>query len=525
MTTPESRESDGITTGLGVLVLVCGLVQSESGSTGVSRTDGLNRMGLLDGLGDIIVEALTELLRVLFSPIENVIENHGDALLEVIVQTPNPDTVFGPPSNGAWPTIYNYYWETIVPLSLTLWALALGLVILLESTSHLFSNYHRSKLKKRAFSGLLGVLSWWWLAAFSLRFMDALAKFLLPSLEEISLFETLSFSAMGALGLVITLSTDFILFVLIGLIYLVRQLVLYLFVLLMPILIVLWIPGVGPFTLASRFMKRLAGFYVPFLFMSVPVALLFRLGGLLSEGSSLSASGIGTWLTALVIPFAAVVSPFVLFWQAGAIMFMADRAARHVSAQRARRRTTTGKEQVERAGHSGRNFVRGVRGKSAIRRDGEKVFGSGDSTANAVGRRVNRTGSRLGERLRRGGDDGDDGSDWRSNGGSDRRSDGGTRESRTDDSGRNADAGSGDSDAGRSTTTNSDRSDRGDRSDDRSGRSSDEASSSDSSGETSRDRDASRSDRSRDTLRDSDTTSESNGDASDDSGSAGESNE
>ncbi|MFW5978047.1 MAG: hypothetical protein ACOCP2_02275, partial [Halohasta sp.] len=367
-------------------------------------------MGLLDGLGDIIVEALTELLRVLFSPIENVIENHGDALLEVIVQTPNPDTVFGPPSNGAWPTIYNYYWETIVPLSLTLWALALGLVILLESTSHLFSNYHRSKLKKRAFSGLLGVLSWWWLAAFSLRFMDALAKFLLPSLEEISLFETLSFSAMGALGLVITLSTDFILFVLIGLIYLVRQLVLYLFVLLMPILIVLWIPGVGPFTLASRFMKRLAGFYVPFLFMSVPVALLFRLGGLLSEGSSLSASGIGTWLTALVIPFAAVVSPFVLFWQAGAIMFMADRAARHVSAQRARRRTTTGKEQVERAGHSGRNFVRGVRGKSAVRRDGEKVFGSGDSTANAVGRRVNRTGSRLGERLRRGGDDGGGGS-------------------------------------------------------------------------------------------------------------------
>ncbi|MFW6437279.1 MAG: hypothetical protein ACOCYZ_06565, partial [Halococcoides sp.] len=458
--------------------------------------DGVRHMGLLDGLGDIIVSAIQELLRVLFSPIEGVIEAHGDALLEVVVQTPHPDAVFAAPSNGPWPAVHGYYWETIVPLSLSLWGLAIGVVILLESTSHLFSNYHRSKLKKRAFSGLIGILSWWWLAALSLRFMDALAKFLLPSLEEIALFETASFAAIGVIGLVISLSVDLALFVIIGLIYLIRQLVLYLFVLLMPILIVLWVPGVGPFTLVSRFMKKLAGFYVPFLFMSVPVALLFRVGGLLGQSASLSAGGIGTWLTALVVPFAAVLSPFVLFWQAGAIMFMADRAARHVSAQRARRRSTTGKEQVERAGHSGRNFVRGVRGKSAVRRDGEKVFGSGDSTANAVGRRVNRTGSRLGERLRRGGDDGDDGSDWRSNGGSDRRSDGGTRESRTDDSGRNADAGSGDSDAGRSTTTNSDRSDRGDRSDDRSGRGSDEGSSSDSSGATSRDRDTSRSDRS-----------------------------
>ncbi|WP_244605462.1 hypothetical protein [Halorhabdus rudnickae] len=395
------------------------------------------------------------------------------------------------------------------------------MVILLESTSHLFSNYHRSKLKKRAFSGLIGILSWWWLAALSLRFMDALAKFLLPSLEEIALFETASFAAIGVIGLVISLSVDLALFVIIGLIYLIRQLVLYLFVLLMPILIVLWVPGVGPFTLVSRFMKKLAGFYVPFLFMSVPVALLFRVGGLLGQSASLSAGGIGTWLTALVVPFAAVLSPFVLFWQAGAIMFMADRAARHVSAQRARRRSTTGKEQVQRAGHAGRNFVRGVRDEPAVRTDGQTVFGSGDSTAHAAGRRVNRTGSRLGERFRRGGDDGDGGgSGRRSNGGSDRRSNGGNRESRTDEAAGRGDAGSGDG-GGRSTTTGSGR----DRSDDRSGRSSDEGSSSDSSGGTSRDRDTSRSDRSRDTLRDSDTTGESNGDASDDSGSAGESNE
>lgn len=364
------------------------------------------QFGILDGLGDIIVGAITELLRVLFSPIQSVIENHANALLEVIVQTPHPDAVFGPPSNGAWPTIYDYYWETIIPLSLALYGLSIGLVILLESTSHLFSNYHRTKLKKRAFSGLLGILAWWWIAALSLRLIDGLALFLLPSLSDISLFQTMSFSAMGAIGLVITMMADLILFVLIGLIYLVRHLILYLFVLMMPILIVFWIPGVGPFTLASRFMKKLAGFYVPFLFMSVPVALLFRVGGLLGQNAGFSATGIGAWLTALVVPFAAVASPFVLFWQAGAILFMADRAASHVSAERARQRTSRGRERVRQAGQSGRNFTRGVRNEPAVRSDGQTMLGSGDSRAHAAGQRVNDAGSRLSGVFRDGGGDG-----------------------------------------------------------------------------------------------------------------------
>ena len=49
--------------------------------------------GLLDGLGDIIIGALTELLRILFSPIRSVIEDHGDALLDLVVGTPHPDSV------------------------------------------------------------------------------------------------------------------------------------------------------------------------------------------------------------------------------------------------------------------------------------------------------------------------------------------------------------------------------------------------------------------------------------------------
>lgn len=181
------------------------------------------------------------------------------------------------------------------------------------------------------------------------------------------MFQTLSFSGMGILGIVVALMTELMLFVLIALIYLVRQLVIYLFVLMMPLLIVPWIPGVGPFTLVSKFMKKLAGFYVPFLFMTVPVALLFRVGELLGASTDLSAGGIGAWLSAVVVPIAAIASPFVLFWQAGATFFMADRASQHVSAQKAGQRMQGGRDRAGQTAQGGRNFVRGVRNQPAIR--------------------------------------------------------------------------------------------------------------------------------------------------------------
>ena len=43
-----------------------------------AQSDGGENGG---ALGDIIVGALQELLRILFSPIRTVIENHGDAVL------------------------------------------------------------------------------------------------------------------------------------------------------------------------------------------------------------------------------------------------------------------------------------------------------------------------------------------------------------------------------------------------------------------------------------------------------------
>lgn len=351
-------------------------------------------------LGDIIVWAVQEALRVLFRPVEAVIQRHADSLVAIVVETPHPETVFARPTNGAWPNLYDYYWDAIVPVSLLLYALAIGLVIFLESTSHLFSNYHRTKLKKRAFSGLLGLLAWWWVDALARQLMSELTTFLVPDLSGISLFETLSFGAMGALGVALTLAVDFSLFVLIALIYFMRQVVLYLFTLMMPLLIVFWVPGVGPFALVSGFMKRLAGFYVPFLFMTVPVALLFRLGELLGSSFGLSMAGLGAWLTALVIPVVAVVSPLVLFWQAGALFMVADRTGRHLSAQRARQRYQSTEPVRTNARQGGRNLARGLRGDTPVARDGQTQLGGGDSRAHAAGAQLRTSAAQVRDRVR-----------------------------------------------------------------------------------------------------------------------------
>ena len=363
--------------------------QSSGGSSGGSA------------LGEVIVWAIKRALEVLFEPLEAIIERHGDDIIEIIVGTPHPNRIFSEPTNNSWPGIYGYFWETIVPLSLLIWALAVGLVILLESTSYLFSSYHRTKLKRRAFAGLLGILSWWWMDGFARQFTQELSLFLAPDLSDIELFQTLSFGSLGALVVAITLSVDFFLFALVVLIYFIREIVLYLFTLMMPIVIALWIPGVGPFSLVSKFMKRLAGFYVPFLFMTIPVVILFRLAKILGANFEISLSGIGAWLTALVIPIVAIVSPFVLFWQAGSIFFMAQSASHHASGRRARSRLGRTRDYGESAVHRGRNFVRGARGKAAIKPDGQAVFGSGSSRAHAAGSRLNDSGSRLRGALRR----------------------------------------------------------------------------------------------------------------------------
>jgi hypothetical protein len=365
-----------------------------SGDGGSSGNGGISIGALVNAL----ISALETFLRTLFAPVTDLIETHGNSLLRLIVETPAPTRVFQTPTTLPWPTLHRFYWTTMIPLALLLFGLAIGIVILLETTSTLFSSYHRANLKRRSISGLFGVLSWWWLAAASLQLADHLAMLLLPDLSTLTLFQTVSFGGIGLLGVLVSLSVDLGVFVLLALVYLTRRLALYGFVLGMPLLIVAWIPGVGPFRLLSRVAKRLAGFYVPFLVMPLPTALLLRLAALLGDAAELSMGGIGAWLTAMVIPFVALVVPFVLFWQAGAVLFIGDRLGRQASRRRLQTRLEHGREQGVALANEGRNALRGVRGQRAIGRDGQTELRSGvtRSRSHRLGGRLRRATRRLG---------------------------------------------------------------------------------------------------------------------------------
>lgn len=355
-----------------------------------SSSDGSGQNTIID----LVVTALYEFVSSLIEPLSEPISDFGEQLIQTIIGTPYPDRIFTAPTNFAWKSLYDFYWQAMIPVAFAIFGISIMLVIFLESTSHLFSSYHRANLKRRAFSGLLGVLSWWWIAAISLQFTNELAVFLTPSLAGLTLFETVSLTGAGLIITVFALFTEFVIFIMIGLIYLSRQIVLFLLVLLMPILIALWIPGVGPFEPMSRFMEKLAGFYVPFLFMTIPVALLLRLGDLLGNSFGLSFGGIGAWITALVIPVLAVFAPLVMFWQAGGIFRVAGQVARHTSFERSRGRIHTDQKAGSTENNVRDNFLRGERGRSSATRNGQMIRYSSTSGSHTAGGHSQDPGSR-----------------------------------------------------------------------------------------------------------------------------------
>ena len=189
----------------------------------------------------------------------------------------------------------------------------------------------------------------------------------------------------------------------VALLYILRHILIYFYTLLVPLLLVAWIPGVGPFRSVTGLVRQAAGLYVPLLLAPVPVALLFRLGLLLGESASFgSLDGFGAWIAALVVPFVAILAPFVLVWQTGRIAAAANMAARNVSRERAtaragRLRDAGGAiaDRGARGAAGAQNFAQRARGDLVTDATGQSKLDSGDSRAHAAGTRVRRGLGRL----------------------------------------------------------------------------------------------------------------------------------
>jgi hypothetical protein len=385
------------------LATVAGRVAAQSGDPGNETATPVEAGASGSGGGGesltgLIINALRQFLLQLVRPIETFIENNGGAVLRIVLDTPAPARVFGVPQVSPWPAIYDYYWDALVPAALLLFTLASLIVILLETMSTVFSSYHRAQLKRRAIVALLGVLSWWWINALVLQITDGLVVFLVPSLADLTLFETASFGAIGLLGTVLALATDFALVGIVALVYVLRHILIYLYTLLVPLLLVAWVPGVGPTRFLSRLSRQAASLYLPVVLAPVPVTLLLRLGQLLGESAGFgSLGGFGAWVAALVVPVVAILAPVVLVWQSGQLAAAVGTAARNVSRRRARERVGTIRDTGATArayGATGargaRNLRRGAQSRPALGPDGQYRLDSGDSRAHAVGRQARR---------------------------------------------------------------------------------------------------------------------------------------
>ncbi|MFD1588492.1 hypothetical protein ACFR9U_16050 [Halorientalis brevis] len=233
------------------------------------------------GIKKAILNGVEKALEGVFTSIKNEI---SESIFEPVIQTafglltntpyPNNIYTFGAPTNGAWKTFYGGIYQDIQLLVAPLFGLVLGLAM--------FFNIFNTKQQKIALRRAIFVFpfaySWWWFGGWFLKFNDALADYLLnPAAENMSGtlegWITTTGSAIFAAVIVYTLGVG-VLFTVI-LIYKLREMAIYAYMLFMPVLLLLW---VVPIDSVQGWAKSQMAKFVPLTFMTIPVALLLRIG-------------------------------------------------------------------------------------------------------------------------------------------------------------------------------------------------------------------------------------------------------
>ena len=154
-------------------------VAAQSGSGSGSGTGGDPCAGLPVG-ADWVCNGLVELIEWAVDSIEVIVRGLFEAVVQFIVDTPTPSSggdmaFFERPDNAPWTALYDLYWQQMLPIGIGLWAL----IVLLLTSTRLFTHtaegeYQRTRLERRAAFGLLMLIAWWPIGAFTLHLASAL---------------------------------------------------------------------------------------------------------------------------------------------------------------------------------------------------------------------------------------------------------------------------------------------------------------------------------------------------------------
>jgi len=258
-----------------------------------------------------VKNAIVGLLRELVGVFADWIDILYGIAADYLTKTPHPNNLssFNPPTKGIWTELYaQLYQGKVVILLPTLFSLALGLAMFLN----IFSEKQKKQSIRRAVFAYPLAISWWWFGGWFLKFTNDLANYLVAGASlggslEASLGTSLSAVVLGLL--VYTFGATVILVIIA--IYLLRQIAIFAYMVAMPLLLMFWVVPVDP---VQGWAKSMMGKFVPLVLMTLPTALLLRIGAMFlgSNGSSTvaasssSGGGLEEQLISLVLGLATI---------------------------------------------------------------------------------------------------------------------------------------------------------------------------------------------------------------------------
>jgi hypothetical protein len=289
-------------------------------------------------IGNAMCKASNFLFGWIIGGVVEFVQGIISGIVNLIVGTPVPKhngqpAFFQQPTNQPWKGVYNSWLTFAMPLGIIEWMLMmLGILFSQVYISNSANELKRREMKNRSWKVLLGVLGSWAIGSVILHLSNGVTLAVAPNGEDIASNLAVfagSVGAAGAAGLLIWFFEG-ILFLFILLLVLAKYAVVFVMMWSLPVLLPLAAFNVGPIKLLSKPARGIIDMFIPFVFLTLPMALVLRVGYVVLNSLNQGAiAQVGMWAsgsnTALTLGFwiVAAVSPLFVFSQTGRIKGMA----------------------------------------------------------------------------------------------------------------------------------------------------------------------------------------------------------
>lgn len=256
-------------------------------------------------------------------------------VIDMMTGTPVPThnggdpAIIQQPDNQPWQTVYDSWLSLAVPIGLAEWALMiLGVQFSNVFMSGAQAEVKRRELKHRTWKVLFGVLGSWAIGATILHIANAITHAVAPTAKNVS--DNLAVFAANVQGVALSAILIWIfsgtIFLFVLLLLLARLAVIFTIMWGLPVLLPLAALDVGPVAPLSKPARGIINMFIPFVFMTLPIAMVLKVGYLVTNGlqeSALISAGLTySGLNSVVLVgfwTVAAVSPLFVFHQAGRI--------------------------------------------------------------------------------------------------------------------------------------------------------------------------------------------------------------